>query len=156
MADPDALVGAALGTLDTYECDGRVLADCPHCGQQGRVTKRRNDLILFECYGQCGGGSGVYKASTQDGVHLTSADSVRAEPVAWTWDGRVPGRAVTLLVERQRLGKTTALVELIAPLTRRELPGAHNGQAVTWLIARSDGPRAHQHHADLQPLRARR
>jgi hypothetical protein len=41
--------------------EGRILGDCPSCGQAGRVTPKRDGLGLFECFGRCDGGSGVYR-----------------------------------------------------------------------------------------------
>jgi hypothetical protein len=46
--------------------EGRILGDCPSCGQAGRVTPKRDGLGLFECFGRCDGGSGVYRLVGHD------------------------------------------------------------------------------------------
>jgi hypothetical protein len=48
--------------LDVYRHQGREQADCPGCGMAGRVDRKRDGLLLFECDAQCGTGSGIYRA----------------------------------------------------------------------------------------------
>jgi AAA domain len=48
---------------------------------------------------------------------------VKAEATRWLWDGRIPLGTATLLVGREKLGKSTLSTELAARLSRGELPG---------------------------------
>jgi hypothetical protein len=54
--------------LAPYEHMGRLQADCPACGMAGRITSRKNGLVLFECDGGCGGGSGVYRVAQPEAL----------------------------------------------------------------------------------------
>jgi hypothetical protein len=51
---------SGIPTLSVW-VEGRILGDCPHCGQAGRVVPKRDGLGLFECFGRCAEGSGVYR-----------------------------------------------------------------------------------------------
>jgi hypothetical protein len=56
-------------------------------------------------------------------LHAERFLEVRAEATRWLWDGRIPLGTATLLVGREKLGKSTLSVELAARLSRGELPG---------------------------------
>jgi 5S rRNA maturation endonuclease (ribonuclease M5) len=63
-----------------------------------------------------------------------SFTTIRAERTRWLWDGRIPLGAPTLLVGREKLGKSTLTNELAARLTRGELPGDLAGEPVDVLV----------------------
>lgn len=67
-------------------------------------------------------------------VALKSLASIRDEPVRWLWEGRIPLGNVTMLVGREKLGKSTLTIELAARLSRGELPGHLNGQPAGALL----------------------
>jgi len=82
--------------------------------------------------------------------------SIRAEPTRWLWEGRIPLGTATLLVGREKLGKSTLTVELAARLSRGDLPGHLVGQPAGALIlsfedsaARTIKPRLLAAGADL-------
>ena len=67
--------------------------------------------------------------------------SIRAKPTRWLWDGRIPLGNVTMLVGREKLGKSTLTVELAARLSRGDLPGDLNGQpAGSLILSYEDSP----------------
>ena len=84
------------------------------------------------------------KAAAQNGhppdrtVYLRVASTIAPEAVDWAWDGRIPLGAVTLLVGTQGLGKTTLLVEVIARLSRGDLPGGLSGTPTRSVIATAE------------------
>lgn len=60
-------------------------------------------------------------------LKLTPASKIPPKPVRWTWEGRIPAGAVTLIPGREGIGKSLLEVWLTARLTRGELPGVHYG-----------------------------
>ncbi len=50
------------------------------------------------------------------------ASEVKRERVSWLWPGRIPRGSLTLLVGDPGLGKSTLALDLVARLTRGELP----------------------------------
>ena len=70
-------------------------------------------------------------AVTQNGArHPRSLEAesfaeIRAERTRWLWEGRIPLGTATLLVGREKLGKSTLTIELAA-----RLPAANS--TVTW------------------------
>jgi hypothetical protein len=71
-----------------------------------------------------------------NGRHLVveSFRDVMAERTRWLWGGRVPLGTATLLVGREKLGKSTLAVELTARLSRGDLDGDLHGQHADSLI----------------------
>ena len=65
---------------------------------------------------------------------ITPMSSVEPEKQRWLWDRRIPLGAVTLLVGREKLGKSTLTIELAARLSRGELDGDLAGQKLSTLI----------------------
>jgi hypothetical protein len=65
-----------------------------------------------------------------DDRHLAAESflGIKAEPTRWLWDGRIPLGTATLLVGREKLGKSTLSVELAASLSRGDLQGHLHGQ----------------------------
>lgn len=72
--------------------------------------------------------------STERVIVAESFATIRAERTRWLWDGRIPLGAPTLLVGREKLGKSTLTNELAARLTRGELPGDLAGAPVDVLV----------------------
>jgi hypothetical protein len=60
--------------------------------------------------------------------------SIRAERTRWLWAGRIPLRAPTLLVGREKLGKSTLTVALAAGVSRGTLPGDLMGTPASVLM----------------------
>jgi len=156
--------------LEVYEHDGRLLADCPGCGQGGRVTPRGMEgLVLFDCYAKCAAGSGVYrreKAAPPRGAagevrgrraELTPASAIRSERVRWLETGRIPLRGLTVVAGEKGLGKSTLTnARLPALITRGTLAGELSGIPVDVLVASAEDdwravvkPRLQAHGADL-------
>jgi hypothetical protein len=82
--------------------------------------------------------------------------SIKVEPTRWLWQDRVPLGTVTLLVGREKLGKSTLTVELAARLSRGDLDGHLRGQSAGTLLvsyedsaARTITPRLMAAGADL-------
>ena len=67
-------------------------------------------------------------------VVVESFASIRAERTRWLWAGRIPLGAPTLLVGREKLGKSTLTNELAARLSRGELVGDLEGKPADTLI----------------------
>lgn len=59
---------------------------------------------------------------------------IAAERTRWLWQGRIPLGAPTLLVGREKLGKSTLTNELAARLSRGELAGDLEGEPADTLI----------------------
>lgn len=59
---------------------------------------------------------------------------IQAERTRWLWRGRIPLAAPTLLVGREKLGKSTLTVELAACVSRGRLPGDLAGEPSNVLI----------------------
>jgi AAA domain len=59
---------------------------------------------------------------------------IPAERTRWLWQGRIPLRAPTLLVGREKLGKSTLMVALAAEVSRGTLPGDLEGEPSNVLI----------------------
>lgn len=85
-----------------------------------------------------------------------SFDGIRAERTRWLWKGRIPLGTVTLLVGREKLGKSTLTNMLAAELSRGTLAGDLEGQAAGTLFvsyedsaARTIKPRLLAAGADL-------
>jgi hypothetical protein len=81
---------------------------------------------------------------------------VTAEPTRWLWEGRMPLGTATLLVGREKLGKSTLSVELAARLSRGDLAGDLHGHPAASLIvsyedsaSRTIKPRLMAANADL-------
>jgi 5S rRNA maturation endonuclease (ribonuclease M5) len=103
----------------------------------------------------------VRAEETSDGAAQRSlvAESfvgIRAERTRWLWEGRIPLGTATLLVGREKLGKSTLTGELAARLSRGDLEGDLAGRPADTLIvsyedsaARTIKPRLMAAGADL-------
>ncbi len=80
-------------------------------------------------------------SAPDDGRTIRAEDfaSIRAEPTRWLWEGRVPLGTATLLVGREKLGKSTLTTELAAQLSRGTLEGDLAGHpAATMIVTYED------------------
>lgn len=74
-------------------------------------------------------------------VQITYASDVKSRETRWLWDGRIPLGAVTGLVGRQGLGKTTLVTALAAHASRGRLAGHAMGEdATTLFVTAEDDP----------------
>jgi hypothetical protein len=75
-------------------------------------------------------------------VQITPASEIEPAETRWLWDGRIPLGAVSLLVGRQGLGKSTFAVTLAAHTSRGTLAGHVLGEhAHTLFVTGEDTPR---------------
>ncbi len=76
-------------------------------------------------------------------VFVTRASSVRMAVTRWTWEGRLPVGALSLIGGREGIGKSLTLVSLCADLTKGTLPGAYWGspRAVVYQATEDDWAR---------------
>jgi hypothetical protein len=89
-------------------------------------------------------------------IVLTPASQIRMRPTRWTWDGRIPAGAITLIPGREGIGKSLTLAWLTAQITRGTLPGIWHGQPRAVIYAATEdswehtiGPRLYAAGADL-------
>lgn len=114
-------------TLAVYRDNGRLLADCPACGQAGLVSQKQNGLIIFDCFAQCGAGSGIYRqagtSAEQAGtsaerklrkLNVTEMVRTMPPPVPWAVEGLVVERMTTCLNGRHGEGKSLLAFSLAA------------------------------------------
>ncbi len=120
---------ATLPTLDTYLDGDLLLADCPGCGQAGRVTRGANGLLHFDCYAMCGAGSGAYREPVAEASTLTSFSEIAARPVKWAWRDRIALSKITALAGRPKIGKGLLYSHLIASVTAAPLRATSTGHA---------------------------
>lgn len=74
-------------------------------------------------------------------VGAESFAGIRAERAQWLWDRRIPLGTATLLVGREKLGKSTLTAELAAQLSRGALDGdLHGDPAATMIVTYEDSP----------------
>jgi hypothetical protein len=89
-------------------------------------------------------------------IVLTPASQIRMRPTRWTWEGRIPAGAITLIPGREGIGKSLTLAWLTAQVTRGTLPGIWQGQPRAVIYAASEDswehtivPRLYAAGADL-------
>ncbi|MGH3486550.1 MAG: AAA family ATPase, partial [Actinopolymorphaceae bacterium] len=87
---------------------------------------------------------------------LTPASAIRMRPVHWTWHGRIPSGAITVVPGREGIGKSLLLAWLAAQITRGTLAGRHHGRPRPVIYAATEdswahtiGPRLYAAGADL-------
>lgn len=74
---------------------------------------------------------------------LTSASSVPTRAVHWLWSDRIAVGTLALVAGREGLGKSSAVMWLVAQLTRGTLPGERHGQPAQVMICATEDSRAH-------------
>ncbi|MFI5003453.1 MAG: AAA family ATPase [Solirubrobacterales bacterium] len=134
---------------DTRQPDGLWEARCPICAlySDGRpLTIResgRGKPARLECRNGCDAGEiARYLATPPTAVEppngraivAESFATIRAERTRWLWEGRIPLRAPTLLVGREKLGKSTLTVALAAGVSRGTLAGDLVGKPSSVLV----------------------
>lgn len=77
------------------------------------------------------------------GIMLIDASSVRPRPVTWAWEGRLVLGALNLLVGLPSKNKSTLATDLVARLTRGQLPGDLSGKPSLCFIASAEDTRDH-------------
>jgi hypothetical protein len=102
--------------------DAEPVASAP----RGRAVKRSKPAQ----------GDAVIAGAAPNGrvIAAEAFSSIRAERATWLWAGRIPLRAPTLLVGREKLGKSTLTVCLAAGVSRGTLPGDLQGQPSSVLL----------------------
>ena len=120
-----------------YLNGGYRATDCPLCGQEVKV-ERVDDGFRFSCRGGCTDGelapaldpavmleladtNGNGHGTPRSRLVLVPATTVEPLAIRWTWQERIPDKAVTLLVGREGTGKSTFTASLTADLTRGKL-----------------------------------
>jgi len=78
---------------------------------------------------------GAGKLTHLDGVTLKAFGDIEPEAVAWAWEGRIPARALTLIVGDPDTGKTTISLALAALWSTGTLPGDWEDSPVHIVIA---------------------
>jgi hypothetical protein len=122
-------------------------ARCPVCivTNEGRTLTlretRRGAPMQLSCRNGCAGigqalrdALGPAVAAGGRAILAESFASIRAERTRWLWAGRIPLRAPTLLVGREKLGKSTLTVALAAGVSRGTLPGDLAGEPSSVLV----------------------
>lgn len=77
------------------------------------------------------------------GITLIDASLVRPRPVTWAWEGRLVLGALNLLVGLPSKNKSTLATDLVARLTRGQLPGDLSGKPSLCFIASAEDTRDH-------------
>jgi hypothetical protein len=144
--------------LTADECNEKLwTARCPLCaaatvGTEKRplsiVETKRDGPVRIECRNGCDRAEILRRLlaalPSEDSTGRVVAESfarVRTEQTRWLWAGRIPLRAPSLLVGREKLGKSTLTVELAARLSRGRLPGDLAGHpSSVLLLSYEDSP----------------
>jgi hypothetical protein len=80
--------------------------------------------------------------STAGSAVTTCYADIQSERTDWTWDGRMPRKALSLVVGTEGLGKTAVEIRLAALATLGKLPGCFSGEPVNVaLLTPEDDPR---------------
>lgn len=87
-----------------------------------------------------GAPEGERESETTHGRHLraVSASSIRPRRVRWTWEGRWPQGAITLVAGQQGLGKSTIVYDRASAITRGELEGEFLGAPRAVLVCATE------------------
>src|SRR5271165_3935893 len=133
-------------------------AGCPACdGARLRITEESDGGLSFACDNGCepaaivktlGAESGSARADSEPTtservIVAESFAAIRAEPTRWLWRGRIPLGAPTLLVGREKLGKSTLTCTLAASVSRGTLDGdLHGKPADVLILSYEDGARS--------------
>lgn len=127
-----------------FDDGGYLLWPCPWCDNDPALTLRvapagaLSWLVATAC---CHRGDAellsdfVGETAANGRVLLVeSFAEVHAQPTRWLWRSRIPLGAVSLLVGREKLGKSTLTVELAARASRGDLDGDLLGEPARTLI----------------------
>lgn len=90
-------------------------------------------------------------------VRLTPAADIHIRPVHWLWHQRLALGTLALLGGREGIGKSTLAYQIAADITQGKLPGIHDGQPKSVIVAATEDswehtivPRLIGAHADLR------
>lgn len=118
--------------------DGGAMGLCRECSRTREELIRGAELIDrldgIVSYSAAANGHDSPPGSTERVVIAESFSDIRTERTRWLWAGRIPLGTASLLVGREKLGKSTLTTELAARLSRGELPGDLAGQPVVSLF----------------------
>lgn len=90
------------------------------------------DDLDFSVPGEAG------KSRPQRSLIVKRASEIEPEPVTWLWEGRLPEKALSLLVGGEGLGKSSLSVSLAAQVTRGRLDGARHGTPSSVVIVATE------------------
>jgi AAA domain-containing protein/Toprim domain-containing protein len=128
----EALSAAGIASARLPLPEGRDLADCLAATAVGERGERLANMIADLDYSA----QSTSTASPSNGRELV-AESYAAIPTErprWAWAGRIPLGAPTLLVGREKLGKSTLTCALAAGVSRGTLPGDLHGEPASVLL----------------------
>lgn len=74
---------------------------------------------------------------------LTRASDIKVRPVRWMWTGRIALGTLVLVGGREGIGKSTAVLAIVADITRGRLPGVYQGQPRSVIVAATEDSWAH-------------
>ena len=77
-----------------------------------------------------------------NGLRLVIASTIKPEPVAFAWEGRIPLQCLTLLVGLPGLGKSSLTTDVAARATRGQLSGDLRGVLVHVVVATAEDARS--------------
>lgn len=76
-------------------------------------------------------------------IVLTRASSIAIRPVKWLWDERVALGVISLLGGREGIGKSTVAYDMVARLTKGELPGCFVGEPKSVIVCATEDSWSH-------------
>jgi hypothetical protein len=117
--------------------EGRDLADCLAATAEAERSEHLANMIADLDYSA----QSTSTASTSSGRELVAESyaAISTERPRWAWAGRIPLGAPTLLVGREKLGKSTLTCALAAGVSRGTLPGdLHREPASVLLLSYED------------------
>ena len=82
--------------------------------------------------------SGGHAPQPPDGLVTVCMDTVRASPVQWAWENRIPLQALSVLAGDAGLGKSTLTLHFAAQWSRGQAAGALQGTPTNVLIASAE------------------
>jgi len=149
--DSDCDESKLLAALDTDAVRAELRVTCDHEEEPPERGERSYAELIEAAQRPSRNGAGGRRE-----IVAESFASIAAERTRWLWDRRIPLGCATLLVGREKLGKSTLTDELAARLSRGELPGDFAGEPAGTLIvsyedsaARTIKPRLMAAGADL-------
>lgn len=74
---------------------------------------------------------------------LTKASDIQIAPVKWLWDQRVALGVISLLGGREGIGKSTVAYDMVARITKGELPGCYVGQPRSVIVCATEDSWSH-------------
>ncbi len=123
------------GRRQPQDRGGRLAVRCfGGCEEHAVLASLDVDRVLAELETPSTANGNGAKPQARRSVTAESFAAIHAEPTRWLWDRRIPLGAATLLVGREKLGKSTLTAELAARLSRGTLEGDLRGTHAATLI----------------------